>query len=71
MEIVESKIINIFLLLRLIFILLADYCVTFMQHVFIINTREEAAIYRTWRTRAKKRLCEMFYDIGESGASTH
>ena len=39
--------------------------------MFIINPPEKATIYRTWRTRARKRLCDIFHDICENGASTH
>ena len=45
MEKVEGKII-IFLLLVLIFTSPADYCVTCMSHIFIIDPREEATMYR-------------------------
>ena len=47
----------------------ADYCVTCMERMFIIDPREEASIYRAWRTRAKKQLCDMFHDIHENDAS--
>ena len=67
----EGKIIFIFLLLVLIFTSPADYCVICMQRVFIIDPREEAAIYRAWRTRAGKHLRDMFYDIRVKDTSTH
>ena len=49
----------------------ANYCVTCMQCMFIIDPCEEAFIYRAWRTRAGKRLRDMFHDIYENGASTY
>ena len=70
MERVEGKIIIILLLLVLIFTSLADYCVTCMQRMFIIDSHEKAAIYRAWRTRASKRLHDMFHNIREKSAST-
>ena len=42
-----------------------------MQRVFIIDQYEEAAIYRTWRTRARNRLRDIFYDIHVKDVSTH
>ena len=42
-----------------------------MQRVFIIDPHEEATIYMVWRTRAEKRLHNMFHDICENGTSTH
>ena len=39
--------------------------------MFIIDQREEAAIYRVWRTRAGKRLRDMFHNIRVKDASTH
>ena len=71
MERVKSKIISIFLLLVLIFTSLADYCVIYIQRVFIIDPCNEAAIYRAWRTRVEKRLHNMFHDIRVKDASTH
>ena len=70
---VESKIIIFFtfLLLVLIFTSLADYCVTYMQRVCIIDQREETSIYRAWRIRAGKCLRDMFHDIRENGTSIH
>ena len=53
MEWVEGKIFFIFLLLVLIFTLPADYCVTCMQCVFIIDPCEKAVIYKVWRTGLK------------------
>ena len=49
----------------------ANYCVTYMQCVFIIDPREKASIYKAWKTRAEKHLRDMFHDIRESNASTH
>ena len=37
--------------------------------LFIIDPCDEVSIYRTWRTRAGKRLRDIFYDIRENGAS--
>ena len=72
-ERVKGKIIIIFLflLLVLIFTSPADYYVTCMQRVFIIDPREEATIYKVWRTRVGKRLRNMFHDIRQKDASTH
>ena len=39
--------------------------------MFIIDPREEAAIYRAWRTRAGKCLRDMFHDIRVNSSSTH
>ena len=39
--------------------------------MLIIDPREEAAIYRAWRTKAEKRLRDMFHDICVKDASTH
>ena len=71
MERVESKIIIIFLLLVLIFTSPANYCVTCIQRMFIIDPRKEAVIYRAWRTKAGKCLYDMFHDIRENAASIH
>ena len=71
MEGVKGKIISIFLLLVLIFTSPAYYCVICMQRVFIIDPREEAAIYRAWRTRVEKCRCSMFHDIRVKEASTY
>ena len=70
----EGKIINIlfyFILLVLIFTSPVDYCVIYMQRVFIIDPREEAVIYRAWRTRVEKCRCSMFHDIRVKEASTY
>ena len=42
-----------------------------MQRVFIIDPCEEAAIYRAWRTRARKRPRDKFHDICVKDMSTH
>ena len=42
-----------------------------MQKKNIIDSREEAAMYRAWRTRAGKWLRDMFHDIRENDASIH
>ena len=42
-----------------------------MQRVFTIDPREEVAIYRAWRTRAEKRIRDMFHDIRVKEVSTH
>ena len=49
----------------------ANYCVTCMQRMFIIDSREEASIYKAWRTKVGKHLRDMFRDICENGTSTH
>ena len=49
----------------------AYYYVTYMQHIFIIDPREEASICRGLRTKVKKWLWNMFHDIGENDTSTH
>ena len=48
-----------------------NYCVTCMQHIFIIDPCTEASIYKAWRTRAGKWLRDMFHDIYENDVSTH
>ena len=42
-----------------------------MQHVFIIDPREEVSIYKEWRAKARKDLHNIFHDIQENGANTH
>ena len=39
--------------------------------MFIIDPREEAAIFKAWQTRARKHLRDMFHDIRVKDASTH
>ena len=39
--------------------------------MFIIDLREEAAIYRMWRIRGGKRLGDMFHDNRENDANIH
>ena len=49
----------------------ADYCVAYMQRMFSIDPCDEASIYWTWRTKAGKRLHNIFHDICENDASTY
>ena len=49
----------------------ANYCITYMKRMFIIDPREEVSIYWAWRTKARKRIHDMFHDIRENGASIH
>ena len=42
-----------------------------MQRVFIIDPREEASIYKAWKTKAGKRLHDMFHDIRKNSTSIH
>ena len=49
----------------------ANYCVTCVQHMFTIDPREEASIYRAWKTRASKWLHNMFHNIHENDANTN
>ena len=39
--------------------------------MFIIDPHVEIATYKVWRTKAGKRLCDMFHDIRENDASTY
>ena len=39
--------------------------------MFIIDPRKEASIYKAWKSKAVKRLRDMFHDIRENDASTH
>ena len=55
----------------MIFTSSAKYGVICMQRVFIVDSREEAAIYRVWRTRAEKGLYNMLHNIRVKDASTH
>ena len=48
-----------------------DYCITCMQCMFTVNPCKEASIYKAWRTRARKQLCDMFHDIRENDANTY
>ena len=48
-----------------------DYFVTCVQRSFTIDPREEASIYKAWKTRVGKRLLDMFHDICKNDASTH
>ena len=49
----------------------ADYCVTYVQCSFTIDPRNEASIYKVWRTKAGKQVRDMFHNIHENDASTH
>ena len=55
----------------LIYYKATDYCVTCVHHSFTINPCEEASIYKVWRTRAGKRLRDMFHDIRDNDSNTH
>ena len=48
-----------------------NYFVICMQCSFTIDPHKEASIYKAWRTKAGKRLRDMFHDICENDASTH
>ena len=39
--------------------------------MFTIDPLEKASIYKAWRTRVDKRLCDIFHDIRENNANTH
>ena len=39
--------------------------------MFTIDPCEEAFIYKAWRTKAEKWLCNMFHEICENDANTH
>ena len=75
-ERLEGKIIIFLLLLLLLFLYMliyynwADYCVTCVQHMFTIDPREEASIYKAWKIRDGKWLRDIFYDIRENDVST-
>ena len=39
--------------------------------MFTFDPYDETSIYKVWRTKVNKRLCDMFYDIRANDASTH
>ena len=68
---VEGKRISIFLFFIISFDFYFTCWLLCYMYAACIDPHEEAAIYRVWRTRAEKRLHDMFHDIRMKDASTH